>query len=294
MRVKILPVMLACTLLLAGCSASPSHNDGLIHVVASTDVYGDIARQVGGSAVSVVSIIDDPSQDPHSFEADAQVQLSLSKADIVLENGGGYDSFVDTLLAGAGNKDVVTLNATTISGYATPDDFNEHLWYDFATVQKVVTRLVTAFSESQPSKAAEFTSNGAKFSESLAGLQATEAEIAETSRGAGVAITEPVPLYLLAASGLIDKTPPAFSEAIEQGTDVSPLVMRQTLALFSSHLVKVFAYNSQTTGPQTDQVLAAATAAGVGVVPMTETLPAGRHYISWMTANLAAVKAALA
>lgn len=306
MRSKTAPVIsaaaLAATLLLSGCATSPATGsstnatDGVIRVVASTNVYGDIASQIGGDLVTVDSIISDPSQDPHSYEADAQVQLALSKADIVIQNGGGYDDFVGTLLKGAGNPGATVLSAATISGYdqkPATGEFNEHLWYDFPTMEKVVARIVSSFTKLDSAGAATFTANAATFTAALTVLEGDEAAIKATSAGEGVAITEPVPLYLLDAAGLVNKTPAKFSEAIEGGTDVSPVVLRDTLALFSKHAVKLLAYNEQATGPETQQVLAAAKKAGVAVVPVTETLPDGKDYLAWMTDNLAAVKAAL-
>ncbi len=289
---------IALSLALAGCStaATPQKDDGLVHVVASTNVYGDIAKQIGGDRVSVTSIISDPAQDPHSYEADARVQLALSKADVVIQNGGGYDDFVDTLLKGANNPRVALLNAATISGYdqaPTTGEFNEHLWYDFPTVQKVVTRIESTLAKLDPKHASVFAAKGATFSDAVSSMERSEAALKITAGGEGAAITEPVPLYMLDAIGLVNKTPKKFSAAIEEGTDVSPLVLTQTLALFSDHAVKLLAYNEQTSGPQTEQVLAAAKKAGVPTVPVRETLPAGRDYIAWMTATLAAITASL-
>lgn len=293
---------------LAGCSsisgAAPgaktdavsAQSNAPIRVVASTNVYGDIAKQIGGDRVSVTSIISDPSQDPHSYEADAQVQLSLSRANVVVQNGGGYDDFVSTLLKGANNSNAVLVNAATVSGYdqkPMTGEFNEHLWYDFPSMEKLTKKLQSTFSGLDKASSATFASNAEKFSASLAVLQRDEASIKSTFAGSGVAITEPVPLYMLEAAGLSNKTPVKFSKAIEQGTDVSPVVLQETLALFSNHTVKLLAYNEQTSGPETEQVLRAAKSAGVAIVPVTETLPAGTNYLSWMTANLVAIKTAL-
>jgi zinc/manganese transport system substrate-binding protein len=289
---------LVLSLALAGCSASgsPQKDDGLIHVVASINVYGDIAKQIGGDRVSVTSIISDPSQDPHSYEADAQVQLALSKADVVIQNGGGYDDFVDTLLKGANNPKVALLNAATISGYnqkPATGEFNEHLWYDLPTVQKLAAHIAKQFTALDVAGSATFAANVKTFSTAVSTLERTEAALSAASAGEGVAITEPVPLYMLDAAGLVNKTPDRFSEAIEAGTDVSPVVLKQTLALFSDHAVKLLAYNEQTSGPETEQVLAAARKAGVAVVPVRETLPAGKDYLAWMTDTLASIRAAL-
>ena len=276
-------------------AAAVRSGGGPIAVVASTDVWGDLAATVGGDAVSVTSIISDPNQDPHSYEASAQNQLALSKAAVVVENGGGYDDFVDTMLAAAHNPSAVVLNAVTISGKAAAGgQLNEHVWYDFPTVEKVVGQIADAYGRLDPARADTFRQNAAGLTAQLQALVQREAQLKATYAGAGVSITEPVPLYLLQAIGLVNRTPAEFSHAIEDGTDVAPAVLQQTLALYTDHAVRLLAYNEQTTGPETEAVLKAARANGVSVVPVTETLPAGDTYVSWMTANLAAVAAALA
>ncbi|WP_020076211.1 zinc ABC transporter substrate-binding protein [Cryocola sp. 340MFSha3.1] len=286
----------AIALTLAGCSSSSAgSDDGTVRVVASTDVYGDIATTIGGDAVHVTSLMTDPAQDPHSFEASAQNQLAVSKADVVIENGGGYDDYMRNLVKGAKNSGVTVLNVVDLSGKKPVDgELNEHVWYDFPTVQKFADALTAALSAADPSQKATFEKNASAFGEKLSALEATEAQLKSTYAGEGVAITEPVPLYLLDAIGLVNKTPEKFSEAIEEENDVSPIVLKDTLQLFSGHQVKLLAYNEQTTGAETEKVLAAAKAAGIPVVPVTETLPEGMHYIEWMSGNLGAVKGALA
>lgn len=282
-------------LALTGCSAGSSAGDGKIRVVASTNVYGDIASTIAGNAVEVTSLMSDPAQDPHSFEASAQSQLAVSKADILIENGGGYDDFMGTLRSGSKNTKATVLNVVDISGKkADNGELNEHVWYDFPTIEKFTTALTDALAKADPSQKATFTKNADAFSGKLAALQNREAELKTKYAGEGAAITEPVPLYLLDAIGLVNKTPEKFSAAIEGGTDVSPLVLQETLALLSGHQVKLLAYNEQTSGPETERVLAAAKQAGIPVVPVTETLPKGKDYIGWMNANLDAVESALA
>ena len=294
-------VIAAAALLLTGCSATASdpsssrEASGPIKVVASTNVWGNIAEAIGGDKVSVTSIIDDPDKDPHDYQASARNQLAISQAEIVITNGGGYDDFVTTMLK-ASNSSPAVLTAATISGYdqhPANGEFNEHLWYDFPTVDKVAAKIAAAYSKQRPADAATFTANEKKFEASVAKLTAIEAQLKKTYAGKGAAITEPVPLYMLNAIGLVDKTPEKFSEAIENDTDVAPAVLEQTLALFSSRSVALLAYNEQTTGAQTQQVLDAAKAADVPVVPVTETLPEGKTYLTWMRSNLDNIGAAL-
>jgi zinc/manganese transport system substrate-binding protein len=274
-------------------TAGPGGSPATIQVVASTDVWGDIAEAVGGDRVSVTSIISSPDADPHSYEANATTVLALASAAVVIENGGGYDDFMSRMRSASKNSSAQVLDAVEISGKQRAD-LNEHVWYDLPTVAKVVDRLAAALTRAAPASATEFAANATRFTEQLTALEATEATIAASSAGVGVAITEPVPLYLLDACKLVNRTPAAFSEAVEDGSDVPARVLAGTLHLFSAHEVDALVYNAQTAGPETTKVLAAARSAGVPVVPVTETLPAGMTYLSWMAANLAAIRQALA
>ena len=321
---KLLPVVALSTialstLALAGCSspAPAAQDDNRLDVVASTSVYGDIVSTVGGDLVSVTSLISDATVDPHSFEASARDQLAISEADLIVENGGGYDPFVDSLVEASGSKAAV-LSAAEASGLEDHDDaedhadgtdgdagdaeaddhghiegFNEHVWYSLHGMTHVVEAVVEKLSALDAANAATYEKNGATLTASIEKLETRAEQIGEGVDDGHVAVTEPVPVYLLEAVGLENVTSEDFTEAIEEGNDVPPLALQSTLDLLSSKSVLLLAYNSQTASPETERVRAAAEAAGVPVVEFTETLPAGADYVSWMTENLDAVATAL-
>ncbi|MCL2423398.1 MAG: zinc ABC transporter substrate-binding protein [Micrococcales bacterium] len=272
---------------LTGCATSDD-NDGRILVVTSTNVWGDVASQVAGDLADVTSIVSDPSADPHSYEGSARVQLALSKADLVVVNGGGYDDFATTMLSGLTSPPPV-IDAVKVSGLSG----NEHVWYHLPTVAAVADEIATQLGTVDPDHAQTYTANAAAFTTNIDALVTRTADLAQTVAGQPVALTEPVPGYLLEALGLVDKTPAKFAQAIEDETDVAPTVMRDTLALFTDHEVVVLVYNSQTTGPQTEQVLTRARECQIPVVAVTETLPAGTDYVTWMTATIDALAQAL-
>lgn len=292
--------VLAAAALAAGACGSSS-GDGraasggdTVSVVASTNVYGDIARRVGGDRVEVTSFVSDPAQDPHSFEAGTRARLAVSRAAVVIENGGGYDDFVGTLLKGSGSRAEV-LNAVEISGRTAPDgeELNEHVWYDLPSAARLADRVSAALAKADPAGADAYAENAAAFKADVDKLEGRVAELKSAHSGDGVAITEPVPVYLLEAAGLRNETPDAFSEAIEEGGDVPPRVLQETLDLLMEKKVKALVYNTQTSGPQTERLKKAAEDNGVPVVPVTETLPQGRDYISWMDGNITALREAL-
>ncbi|MDX3235846.1 zinc ABC transporter substrate-binding protein [Streptomyces sp. ME03-5709C] len=301
-RLAVLLAGAASLGLLTGCgglsddapSAESGDSTSKVTVVASTNVYGDIVERIGGDRVDVTSIISDPDQDPHSYEADTRNQLALSKAKVVVENGGGYDDFVDRML-GSGNASADVVNAVEVSGRtaAAGGELNEHVWYDFPSMGKVADRIADALGKADPAHAGAFAENAAAFKKTLTTLESEEASLKSAHDGDGVAITEPVPVYLLEASGLVDRTPEEFSEAVEEGDDVSATTLRATLELFSGEKVRALVYNEQTSGAQAEKVKSAAEAAGVPVVPVTETLPGGKDYLTWMSDNVDALADAL-
>ncbi len=290
--------LVAVVLLLTGCAsgaaagADPRTPDGRIRVVASSDVWGSIVDDVGAGRVAVTSILDSPAKDPHEYQATVRDRLSVSRAALVVENGGGYDDFLRRLSEGTGG---VVLDAVRLSGRdAAGPGFNEHVWYDLPTVDRVADAVSAVLQRKDPPHRADFRAALARFHAATAALAREEAGIRRVAGGRGVAVTEPVPLYVTAACGLVNRTPAGFSSAVEDGRDVPPGVLESQLHLVASHAVAVLAVNEQTEGPMTDRITAAARAAHVPVVGFRETLPESGTYLGMFHAELAALSAAVA
>ena len=319
-RIAAIVIAAATGVALTGCAAPASTTEGL-SIVASTNVYGDIAATIAGDLATVTSIIDSAAQDPHSYEASAQDQLAIAGADLVVENGGGYDPFIDVLVEGSGTSAVV-VSAAAVAGLdgdahsngeahsdgdAHSDDeakaeddghghiagVNEHVWYDLHVMGDVAAAISAALVELDAANAATFEANLAAFQADLEAVEEAAHTLADELGGGAVATTEPVPAYLLAELGFVDETPAEFVEAIEEGADVPPLALQQTLDLIASGDLRLLAYNEQTASPETERVRAAAEAEGIPVVSFTETLPDAQDYVSWMRANIEAVARAL-
>lgn len=278
-------------------------------IVASTNVYGDIARYIAGGLADVRSIITNGAQDPHSYQASAQDQLALSKADIVIQNGAGYDPFMTAMLSASGNEKAVLLTAADAfqmpiaagndqaNGGAQPDQLiagdNEHFWYSFAGMAALGQQIASKLADFDPANRASYDAYSQGFAAKIAGLEAKARVLLPKTRGMNAVMTEPVSMYLLEAVGLIDKTPSAFSQAIEEGADAPPAAVIKVLKLLSGGTVQLLAYNEQTAGPEAERLREAAEKAGVAIVSLTETLPDGYDYSSWMNRNLDAIATAL-
>ncbi|MCR6481498.1 zinc ABC transporter substrate-binding protein [Amycolatopsis sp. OK19-0408] len=280
---------------LAACSGGTSDGGGQsggsdkIKVVASTDVWGSVVSAVGGDKVEVKSVIHDPSADPHSYETTADDALAAKDAKLLLSNGGGYDEFFDKLTGQAG--DAKKLVAYDIA--ATGDE-NEHVWYDLPGVGKVADQVAAQLGELQPASKQAFTDNATAFKAKVDALEKRLGELGTTHPGAKVVVTEPVAHYLLESAKLTDATPKAFSDAVENDTDVPAGAVNEYKQLIATKQVKALINNAQTVTPLTQDVVGQAKAAGIGVVDVTETLPQGvTDYIGWMTGEVDALAGAL-
>ncbi len=297
----------ASALALTGCSSStgasstPSASaDGTIAVVASTNVYGDIAKTIGGEHVEVTALIADESKDPHEFEATAADQLDIQNAQLLIENGGGYDPFMATL-KDAAKSDAPLISAVTFSREWTGSDpseavdgFNEHVFYDPQTIAAVADEIAAQLGALDPAEASVFTANAKAFRADIdAKVTPILTEVAAAHTGTEIFVTEPVPLYLAEAAGLTNVTPAAFSEAVEEGQDVPPATLLDALTLVGGGSVKIVFVNAQAAGAETTQVERKAGEAGVPVIKASELLPEGENYVSWMTDMATQIKSAL-
>jgi zinc/manganese transport system substrate-binding protein len=292
-RLSLCAVAGVAVLALAGCGdGNDAAADGRITVVASTNVWGSVARAVGGAEVGVESLIDDPGADPHANPDKPEDATALARADLVVFNGGGYDDFFTKLIEGTGTG-AKQVDAFALSGHGA--DANEHVWYDLPTVRKVADRIAADLAAIDPGHKAAFTANAARFDAQLDTLIADAERIGAANPGAKVVATEPVAHYILDAADLTDATPAEFSEAVEEETDPPASVVAETTGMITGDQVAMLVDNAQTETPVTDALVDAAKSAGVPVVTVTETLPRGvTDYVEWMTSQLDAVSGALA
>jgi len=301
-RYKALAVVLALgvTLLASACSSSivgvagSSGSGGKIVAVGAENEYADVIAQVGGKYVQVSAIMSNPNTDPHTFEASASVARLVSSAQLVVQNGVGYDGFMNTIENAAPNsarKAIVVQNLLGLPD-STP---NPHLWYKPGTMPAVANAIAADLAALQPAHASYFKANASAFISSLAAWNDAMAAFKAKYPNTPVATTEPVADYMLQAVGADNLTPFAFQADIMNGTDPSAQNVAVERSLFTQHKVKVFVYNQQVTDSLTDSFISLAKANGVPVVGVYETMPApGFNYQSWMVAEVQALQKAVA
>ncbi len=277
----------------SAASTAASRSGATVAVVAGENEYGDVASQIGGPYVSVYSVDSNPNTDPHTYEATPSVGQKIAKANLLIENGVGYDGFMGTLASASPNAARKVINVQDLLGLpdSTP---NPHLWYDPKTMPAVAQALASDLSALDPAHASTFQANETKFVASLQPWLDAVAAFKAKYAGTTAATTEPVADYLLTAMGINNLTPFQFQADIMNGTDPTPQDVSLEKGFFTKHQVKVFCYNQQVTDALTDSIRQTALQAGVPVVGVYETMPVpGYDYQSWMMAELNAIQKAV-
>jgi zinc/manganese transport system substrate-binding protein len=266
----------------------------VINAIGVENEYADVISQIGGKFVKVTTIESDPNVDPHEFEANPQIATQLAGADLVVENGIGYDTWADNMMAAnpKPSRKVINVQALLKAPDTTP---NPHFWFDPKTMPMVAAAIAADLSARMPAEAATFQANLKIFNDSLKPWTDAIAQFKREFGGTPVAVTEPVADYLLQAAGAKILTPFSLEKAIMDGTDPSPQDVATENNLFKNHRVKVFVYNQQVTDPLTDSFLQLAKKNNIPVVGVYETMPVpGYNYQSWMIAEIKALHDAVA
>ena len=272
---------------------SPAAAINVIQVVAAENFWGSLVSQLGGSHVHVLSVVSDPNADPHEYESNTDDARAVATANYVVENGAGYDSWMDKLLSAGGNQNRSVLNVANLLGKKEGD--NPHFWYDPAYVNQVVMHMEQDLIATDPSNADYYKQQYATLQTSLAGYQNQIAAMKQTYTGTPVGATEDIFVYFADASGLELTTPPAFIQAVGEGNDPPA----QSVVAFQNQIkakqIKVLVYNVQTVTPVTESIKSLATAQHIPIVGISETMqPPTAQFQDWMSAEVTELQQALA
>ncbi len=287
-------VVLSLTFVLNACSggvASSANNTGTISVVAAENFYGDIVQQLGAGHVSVVSILSDPNVDPHEFESSVQNGMEVSNAQLVIENGADYDTWMDKLLAASPNPNRIVLTAANVASDPLPD--NPHLWYGIDNIQTIAQNITADLEKLDSAHKADYDAALTKFQSSLIPIQQKIAEIKNKYSGTPVGLTETIFLYQTQPIGLKVMTPFEFEKAVAEGNDPPADTVVTANDQITNREIKVLIYNVQTVTPITTNLQNEAKQNNIPIVPVSETMPAGKTYQSWMLDQLNDLEQAL-
>jgi zinc/manganese transport system substrate-binding protein len=298
MRAKIGVALLAAALLLvAGCGGakqtakSPAAQGHKIKVVAAENFYGEVAKAVGGDQVEVTSILANPQQDPHDYEPTAAASRQVADSQVMIYTGLGYDDWAAKLLKADSNssgKEVVAVGGDLLGKKAGD---NPHVWYDPAVMPKLAKKLADDFAKIDPEHARQFQQRANDYIATLAPLTDKVAKLRQAA-ATNIDVSEPVFDYMAAALNFTINDP-AFAKAVEDGNDPAVAEYAKVQGDITGKKIKFFVCNMQTESPTVERMVKLAEANGIPVIKVTETEPAGKNYLQWMTGQLEQIEKAL-
>jgi zinc/manganese transport system substrate-binding protein len=268
----------------APASASP------LAIVAAENFYGDIAEQIGGSAVTVTSILANPDQDPHLFELSPSAARAIAGARIVIANGAGYDPWMEKLLGATRGTDRRSIVVAELVGKKPGD--NPHIWYDPDVMLAAAKALARDLSAADPDHTADYRGRLTQFADSLRPIETKIAALRGRFAGTPVAATEPILGALFEALDLKVRGE-AFQRAIMNDTEPSAADTAAFETDLKTHRIRLLVHNSQVSGPVVRRMVALARAERIPVLGVSETEPRGKDYQSWMLGVLDAIDLAL-
>jgi zinc/manganese transport system substrate-binding protein len=292
--IKALLVGTALSAALAACGApgTGGSGSGTLQVIAGENFWGNIAAQLGGSHVSVTSIVTNPNTDPHEYESSATDARAFATANYVILNGAGYDDWGQKLLSANPSQTRRVFTVADLLNKKAGD--NPHFWYNPDWVEKVADRITADYKAMDSADSSYFTQQRQAFATALKPYHDAIAHIRSTFSGVPVGSTESIFVYMAQALGVNLISPPEFMQAISEGSDPPAQTVAQFQDQISHHQIKLLVYNTQTSTPITDNLKQLATKNGIPVVGISETVePTTASFQDWQTRQLNSLQAGL-
>jgi len=298
---RLVTIAAAAALLLTSAAACSSTNDTAapkgdcpvtpVKVTVSVDQWTDMVTSLAGDCAVVQTVVESTATDPHEFEPTPADTAKLTNANLVVVNGLGYDEWA-TKAADAASPRPAVVDAAEATGRT--EGSNPHVWYDPAAQQKVAVAVTAALTKLQPEAATYLQSRSSIWAKDQVPYRQAVDRTSMVAKGRTYAATEPVAEYLADALGMTDVTPKGFAQAAANETEPSPGDVTELLQALRTGKVDVLLVNSQVEGQLNRQLVAAAKAADVAVLTVTETQPPGTTgFVKWQVFQLDELAGAL-
>jgi zinc/manganese transport system substrate-binding protein len=262
----------------APCPTAP------VRVLAVENFYASLANQIGGQCVATTTILSDPNADPHEFQPTAPDVRAFQTAQLLIENGLGYDDFADKVLATMQTPPVVVKSGDVLN---LQTGANPHIWYSAGYVDQVRAAILANLKTVNPSAGAYYDAQSAALDQQFTTYHALVNQIASTYANVQVGATESIFVYMAQATALNVVTPPEFMRALSEGNDPTARDLAVFQNQINNHQIKVLVYNTQTLTNVTEQLKTMAQQNDIPIVGVSETMPVGAQtFQGWQSSEL--------
>lgn len=281
MRAVIAALVGAATVAaVSACSTSGTANAGnakseggngnaVITVIASSNQWGSLAKDLGGEYVDVTSILNNTGTDAHDYEPTTNDISKIQNAQVAVVNGAGYDDWA--LKAAQQSSKTLVVDAADVSGVKTGD--NPHIWFSSNARIKTADAITADYIKLQPEHKAQFEQLHKTWLEEEEQLDKDLKELAKDKGSKNYAAVESVAQYLAEDMGLTDVTPKGYKQAAANESEPTPSDIKSFTDLLKQGDMRMLITNSQEPSEMNDQLVAAADSGNVPVVDVTEQMP---------------------
>ncbi len=252
-----------------------------IEVVAAENFWGSLVKQIGGNKVSVFSVITNPNIDPHEYESNVADSIAITKANLLIVNGEGYDDWAIKDYQASNNKKTIYLNISKDLNLSSGQ--NPHLWYNPNYVNVAINSMADDLSRIAPKDRKYFQKNLTTLKNSLAKYQDIMNYIKLHYSGTKIGSTESIFDYPAAYMGLNLISPNPFMNAVSEGIDPPTSSLLTFEEQINSKEIKLLIYNTQTITPLTFNLKQLALKNKIPVIGISETMsPTTTTFQNWM------------
>lgn len=272
-------------------------------VVASVNQWGSLAQELGGSCVKVTSLINSTSVEPHDYEPTTSDMAKLTKADIVVLNGAGYDGWAEKAQFDKSKQTIV--NVGDIMGITAMKEHshehsdgdsghhhhhgstNPHLWFSPEAVLKAANAITEAY-ENKAGESSDTAQTAQRHFNDWNGDYADFVALINKARAKGIqrryVATESIINYLLDYAGSIDKTPETYTNAMNSDSEPSAADLKNAIDTVSGSDVDLLVVNPQEMDGFAKKLNEAALSSHKTIVSATEQLPENQKtLLGWLT-----------
>jgi zinc/manganese transport system substrate-binding protein len=279
-------------LLVAACGGQSPAASTTIGVVAGENFWGSLATQLGGTKVSVHSVVTDPNADPHEYESNTADARAFADAKLVILNGAGYDTWGQKLLDANPSTGRKVMTVADLLGKKEGD--NPHFWYSPTYVKQVADKITSELQSIDAADASYFDQQRAQLATAMQPVDAEIATIKQKYAGVPIGSTESIFVYMADALGVNLTTPPEFMQAVAEGTDPPASAVAEFQDQVSHNQIKVLVYNIQTVTDVTTNIKSLAASHHIPSVGVSETIqPLNLNFQDWQLKQLQSLEAAL-
>jgi zinc/manganese transport system substrate-binding protein len=260
------------------CPSSP------VSVLAVENFYASLVNQIGGQCVTTTTILSDPDADPHEFQPAASDVRSYQGAQLVVEDGLGYDDFSDKIIATLSQPPALVKAGDALGLQVGA---NPHVWYSAGYVDQIKAAILGKLKQLNPSASTYFDAQAAVLDQEFGIYRNLIGQLNAQYAGVPVGATESIFVDMAYATGLNLITPPEFMSAMSEGNDPTARDIATFQDQIQNHRIKVLVYNTQTVTSLTEQLKTMAQQNNIPIVGVSETMPLGAQtFQGWHSTQL--------